>query len=116
MPDSPDIIVPSENADHVQPLDGWIRERATLHLLESDEKWNSTPVSSVRFLAGSDALDHVRRVTVGNPATDALYGDPQRVDGIRFRFVSGSITETLWDISIDTSGLSWEGCTVGALQ
>ncbi len=102
------VMCQFESSDHVAAaLPDWIASPATLHLLGDTPHFPDVPEGMIRFLSGSEVasltglplslkseLDTaIRRSSI---AATIVYGSP-----VSFCY-AGSVTETLWDIPIDT--------------
>jgi RimJ/RimL family protein N-acetyltransferase len=107
VPDS-NLIAAPEHGDHVAAaLPGWSRTRAILHLLRRPEDLPPAGSSDVRFvdratLATAEAIPAgLRRELEQAAETSPIAAAFVEGHPVAFCY-AGSITESLWDISIDT--------------
>ncbi len=102
------LAVPENAAWIAQALPGWIHESATLHVLADAGRLPDVPDGAVRLLAPGE-LDTIPDLTADlhEELTSALReGTPIAAALLDARPVAfsypGSVTETWWDMSIDT--------------
>ncbi|MGH7579478.1 MAG: GNAT family N-acetyltransferase [Gemmatimonadales bacterium] len=102
-----EVLAAPEDADRVAAaLPGWKRERATIHILDSDERLPAVPAGAVRELPIQELAavpDPALREELLSEAGDGTRIVAAYAGEVPVAFCyAGSVTERWWDISIDT--------------
>jgi GNAT superfamily N-acetyltransferase len=102
-----EVLAAPEDADRVAAaLPSWNRERATIHVLDSDQRLPAVPPGAVRELSIPDLLslpDRSLREELLAEAEDGTRIVAAYAGGAPVAFCyAGSVTERWWDVSIDT--------------
>ncbi len=102
------VLAFDDNFERVtDALPGWQAERATLHLLGASPQLPEVPAGRVRFItkteiaALTDLPDELKEELLGAAEFSPIAATIADDQPVSFCY-SGSETETLWDISIDT--------------